>query len=285
VRHSLRLSLSPYRNSGSILIIAIWILVFFSILSVGLYSIISSQIRLAKSVEERFLCAHLAKAASIYAQTERKKDKTAYDTLYELRQKQQRQLGLGKFIYTLVDEESKININNCSAEVIARLPGLNLELAKSITNSSLRPFHLKEMITLVEGITEGIFKECKDFITTYSEGRVNINTAPLEVLKILGLDERLANAIEDFRRGLDNQEVTEDDGVFENTGEIISKLVSFRGLSETQKATLSQLINQGLITTESKNFSLQIETQILDKSAMRYTIVMDKDKIRQWREE
>jgi len=236
-------------------------------------------------VEERFLCAHLAKAASIYAQTERKKDKTAYDTLYELRQKQQRQLGLGKFIYTLVDEESKININNCSAEVIARLPGLNLELAKSITNSSLRPFHLKEMITLVEGITEGIFKECKDFITTYSEGRVNINTAPLEVLKILGLDERLANAIEDFRRGLDNQEVTEDDGVFENTGEIISKLVSFRGLSETQKATLSQLINQGLITTESKNFSLQIETQILDKSAMRYTIVMDKDKIRQWREE
>jgi len=252
---------------------------------VGLYSIISSQIRLTKSIEERFLCAYLAKAASIYAQTERKKDKTAYDTLYELRQKQQRQLGLGKFIYTLVDEESKININNCSAEVIARLPGLNLELAKSITNSSLRPFHLKEEIMLVEGITEGIFKECKDFITTYSEGRVNINTAPLEVLKILGLDERLANAIEDFRRGLNNQEVTEDDGVFENTGEIISKLVSFRGLSETQKATLSQLINQGLITTESKNFSLQIETQILDKSAMRYTIVMDKDKIRQWREE
>jgi DNA uptake protein ComE-like DNA-binding protein len=277
--------LFPYRNSGSILIIAIWILVFFSILSVGLYNIVSSQIRLTKSIQERFLCAYLAKAASIYAQTERKKDKAAYDTLYKLRQKQERQLGLGKFIYTLVDEESKININNCSAEEIGRLPGLNLELAESITRSSLRPFQLKEEIMLIEGVTEEIFKECKDFITTYSEGRVNINTASYGVLKALGLDENLVNVTEDFRRGPDNQEATEDDGVFENTGEIISKLVSFRGISQEQKVTLSQLISQGKICVASVNFSLQIEAQILDKPAMKYAIVMDTSKIKQWREE
>jgi DNA uptake protein ComE-like DNA-binding protein len=260
------------------------VLVFFSILSVGLYGIVSSQISLVKRIEDGLLCTYLAKAAYFYSRTEREKDKTSYDTLYELRQEQQQQLGRGKFIYTLVDEESKININNVSAEIIARLPGLNLNLAEAMVNSSLRPFHVKEEILQVEGLDEEKFNQFKDFITVYTEGKVNINTAPTVVLKSLGLDDSLVNTIEDFRRGVDNQEATEDDGYFENTAEIITKLNSFRGLSETQIASLENLISQGLITTEAKIYSLQVDTYILDRPSMKYVIVMDEKKIRQWRE-
>ena len=276
--------LSPYRKSGSILIISIWILVFFSILSVGLFRIVSAQIRIVKRIEEIALSQYLAKAAYTYATLERKKPKTAYDTLYQLRQKREKELGRGKFIATYIDEESKININNASAEILSGLPGLNPDLAKAINESTLKPFHLKEGLLLVEGMNEEIFAQCKDFITTYSEGKVNINTASSEVLRALGLNEGTISTINDFRIGSDNKELTEDDGIFENSSEITAKLEASGGISESDAAVFNQLISQGLITVESKNLSLNVDAQILDRPVMKYVIVMDKEKIKEWRE-
>lgn len=268
------------------LVICIWILAFFSVLSVGLYGIISSQIRLARRLEENFLCGHLAKSAFLYAKEKIVKDETAYDTLYKLRQEQERELGIGKFIYTLSDEESKININNASEEVISKLPGLSSELAESIISSSLRPFQAKGEILAVEGITQEAFDECKGFITVHGEGKININTASIQALQAIGLDENIVATIDDFRKGPDGEEAGKDDGVFENTDEIIAKLNSFRSLSEAELAQLTNLISQGSFTVAGENYSLQIEAQVLGRPAMKYVIVIDtgEDKIKEWRE-
>ncbi|NQU74089.1 MAG: hypothetical protein HQ547_05220, partial [Candidatus Omnitrophica bacterium] len=152
MNRSPRAFLFPYRNSGSILVISLWILVFFSILSVGLYKVVSAQVSLVKRVEERVLCEYLAKAAVIYAQDERANNKVSfYDSLYGLAQEKERELGIGEFVYTMTDEESKININFSSEEVIARLPGIDLDLAQRIISSPSRPFHVKEELLLLEG--------------------------------------------------------------------------------------------------------------------------------------
>lgn len=277
-------SLSLFRNSGSIIVFSIWVLVFFSILSLGLYRVTFSKIQLARKLEERLLGCYLAKAAVLYAHQQRIKDETAYDSLYELRQERKRELGKGSFIYTIIDEESRVNINTAPFEVIARLPGLNTELAKGIVNSSFRPFRLKEEVLFIDGIDEKTFDGLKDFITVYSHGKVNINTASPAALKALGLDDELVEIIRGLRAGKDNKEATEDDGVFENTGEIVNKLQGSAAISALQRASLLQLIDQGLISVASEILSLEIETKILDRPAMKYVVVVDNEKIKQWTE-
>ena len=280
-----KLFLSPSLKSGSVLIVSIWILVFFTILSVGLYRIVSTQIKLVKTLEERTLALYPAKAACAYAALERKFDHTASDSFSELRHKRKKDLGGGgKFSYTYLDEESKLNINSASLDMLSRLPGLNLELAQSIVGSELKPFNLKEELLLVEGITEEIFNQFKDYITVYTEGKINLNTACEQALKALGLSDDFVMALNEFRLGKDGKEFSEDDGVFENTGEIVNKLKD-AGLSGLDEVTLISLINQGLIGVESKNLILQVETEILYRAAMKYAIVMDKEgKIKQWSE-
>ena len=213
-----------------------------------------------------------------------KKDLTSFDTLYELSQEQERSLGRGKFIYHATDEESKVNLNLVSQDRLGHLPGLNLALAENVARSSLMPMQVKEELLLVDGITEGIFLQCRDFVTVYSDGKININTAPAEVLKTLDWDESLVQMVCDFRKGPDQIEATKDDGVFENTAEVITKLRSFGGLSPEQESALSEAISGELITVESKNFSLVIETQVLDRGVGKYTVVIGGDKIKQWSE-
>lgn len=273
-----------HRDSGSILVFCLWVLVFFSILSVGIYGIVSSQIRVVKAAENGFFSEWLARSAVIYAAGRIEEDQTFYDTLYELNREQSRQLGKGEFIYTISDEEGKININTSSTEVIARLPNLDADLAEAVAESPLRPFHAKGEILSIAGITEDIFNELKGIITIHSAGRVNINTAPLQVLNALGFDDYMARAVCDFRKGPDGEEGTEDDGIFESAGALAATLNNFRSLSEIQADILSGIMSQGLLGVNSDNFSLLITTKISNRAAMKYEITISGGKIKQWKE-
>ncbi len=285
MRNSRRQYLCLFQSKGSILIVTVWVLVAFSILSVGLYGIVSSRLTLARNLEGRIAGQYLAKAACVYFKAKRAQGQKTFTTVSELQEKRPLQeFGRGKFVYTLQDEEGRININASPADIIARLPGFNKDLADKICESSLRPFHAKEELLLVEDMTEEIFNNCKDLITVYGPGSVDINTASPEVLQILGLDSSLIKIIADFRAGPDGKEGTADDGVFENTAEIINKLRAFTSLFEAEEAKLVQLISQNMFSVLSQTFSLQIETAILEKTAMRYNIIIDKDRIRRWEE-
>lgn len=279
-----KLFLFQRRDRGSVLVICIWVLVFFSILCSGLYAIVSSQIRLVKRAEDDIICEYLAKAAVIYAQKNIINNQAKYDTLYELRGKKELELGLGTASYTIVDEESKININLASVEEVARLPGLDMDRAMDLSASTLKPLRAKEELLLLEGMTREIFDKLKDFITVFSDGKVNINTAPPEVLTALDLDEDTIAAIMDYKKGEDAVEMTADDPAFEKTGDIINKLREFKGLSGKQEADLLTLVTSGVLTVESSNFSINIETKVLGRAAKKYEIVFDKDKRKQWQE-
>ena len=152
-------------------------------------------------VKDSILNEYAAKSCLLLARIDRSKYALAYDTLYELRLKHKKEFGQVSCVYYAVDEDSKININTASAAVLSRLPGLDMDLATAITGCPLRPFKLKEELLLVEDITPEIYNKIKDFITVNSQGPVNINTAPPEVLAAIGFDDDLIEAIKEFRRG------------------------------------------------------------------------------------
>ncbi len=277
-------SLYLQRNSASILILAVWVLVFLSILAVALYKIIPAQIILTGRVKDSILSEYAAKSCLLLAMIDRSKAALPYDTLYELRLKRKKEIGQAKCVYYIVDEDSKININTVSASVLARLPGLDMDLATAITGSKLRPFKLKEELLLIEDITPEIYDKIKDFITVNSQGQVNINTAGPEVLSAIGFDDDLIEVIKEFRAGQEGIEGTQDGGIFQDPSTIIDNLRPLAGFSSSLEAELLQAISQNMITVSSNNLCWHISVRVLNRPPTEVDVLFSENRIKQWRE-
>ena len=271
-------------NRGSILVFTIWVLVFFVFLNTALYRMVSAQIAVVKRFRKQVVSPYLAKTAYQYVRAQRESDQTEYDTLFELGGQQEKELGDGKIIYTIIDEESNININTASQDILMRLPGMEEETAKDIAGSELKPFSSLEELFLIEEIDEETYDEFKDLVTVYGSGRVNINTASEEVLAVLGFDEDLIRAVKLYRAGADGEEGSEDDGIFEDQNRIVSDLRSVQGLFNAQETLILNLAGKKLLGTSATVFSLYVDTEIRNSPGASYRIVMDKEKIRQWTE-
>ena len=277
-------SLSLQHNSASILIIAVWVLVFFSILAVALYKMIPAQIMLTSRVKDSILSEYAAKSCLLLARMDRSKTVLPYDTLYGLRLKHKKEFGQVSCVYYAVDEDSKINVNTAPADVLARLPGLDMDLATAITGSQLRPFKLKEELLLIEDITPEIYDKIKDFVTVNSQGQVNINTAAPEVLTALGFDDDLIEVIKEFRAGEDRIEGTGDDGIFDDPSTIIDKLRLLTGFSGSLEAELLQVMSRNMITVASNNLCWHMSVRVLNRPPTEVDVLVSENRIKQWRE-
>lgn len=276
-----------FRNSATILFVALWGLIVLSILAVGITSRVTSEISFAQYLDNRLISFYLARAAVRQAIMELGSDKTKdYDTLYELRKERQAALGEGSFKFYLTDEEGLINISMPSLEILERLPGLDPLSAESISKSSPKPFLLKEELLLVEGVTREAFLEFKNLITTYSSGQVNINTADKEVLSILGLEDDLIDIILNYRKGPDGKEATEDDGEFKDSASILNDLRTFTILTVSEELQIIELTSKGLLGVSSKNVRLNIDTYLHGKPSMTYIVILERggNKIKFWQE-
>jgi general secretion pathway protein K len=93
----------------------------------------------------------------------------------------------------------------------------------------------------------------KDVLTPFSSGKVNINTADANVLKLIpGMDQESADAIVKYRAGPDGQEGTADDTPFQNPGQLAAAGVN------------PQIVNQigQFITTKSTTFEVHVTAKI-----------------------
>ncbi len=244
-----------------------------------------SQIDLLRRVEGWEISTSLMRSTCRYVQKQRTLRTEFYDTLTDLRKEYTLELGVGRVHYNLMDEESRIDLNTASESVLARLPGFTPDLARNIVNSPLRPFAVLEELLLVEGFDAALLGKCRDWVTVFSNGRVNINTAPVEVLQAVGVDAALAGLIADFRLGPDRVAGTDDDGYFADIGEIDVKLKSFSWLSDEQKTRLADLLTGATMAVASENFTLQAQTVVLGKPAMKYAVTFNKDRVRRWQEQ
>ncbi|RKY30738.1 MAG: hypothetical protein DRP74_06370 [Candidatus Omnitrophota bacterium] len=276
-----------FRNQASILFVSLWTLVILSIMAIGISSRVSAEINLVKFLNNNLISLYLAKAAVARVKVEFENDKTPnYDTLYELGKARNYDLEDATVKLNLIDEASFIDINNAPVDILANLPGIDLDLATQISQFTLKPFKIKEELLLVEGISEEIFLKIKDLITTHSQGRVNINTASAAVLEILGLDSQFIDIILSYRKGNDYEEATEDDNVFESVATIIDNLKLYGLITVAHEEQIARLKEQNLLCVEAKNLRLEVETEFVGRPVKDYVIVFDRgtNKIKFWQE-
>ena len=257
----------------------------FSILSLGMYKICNARINLAKKMDQLIISKQAAYSMCEVTLRDLQEDSSIYHTLYELRTPQLKTLGLAEIKYYFIDEESKLNVNQASKEQLERLDALDEKSARNINESILKPYSIKEEILLVEDLEQEEYDAIKDFITVYGEGEVNINTASEEVLLALGMDKSLVSDIITFRAGSDGQEITEDDNIFESTGEIIQALEDFCGLFKDDEDKLKELISGNLLDTRGANFLMHLDIKVKGRAAKNCDIIINEDGIAEWRED
>lgn len=209
--------------------------------------------------------------------------------------------------FGLIDEESKININKADVGVLERLFRLcGLEefeaqgLAFSIVDwrdadSELSspsagaedsyyrllpaPYEAKDAafevldeLLLVKGVDESIFQKIRNYITSYGNGLVNINTATKPVLMAVGFSENIADTIIAFRNGKDDLPGTADDNFFETIDDLPAKLNATDSLSQAEQAVVNNINSAGLVTTKSANFTVK-SLATLSRSKFVYEVI------------
>jgi len=216
----------------------------------------------------------------------------------------------GDIAYGAIDEQSMINLNMATKEILTRLltsggaEGNAEEIAESILvwrgDASISAgrisedntyygfldfpyirknaeFDSKEELLLIKGIDTDLilYDAIKDSVTVYGTGGVNLNTARDKVLEALGLDRQQGVAeILTYRRGPDNKIGTEDDGVFESVDYVISDVLS----SDSDKAVMTELNGSALVGVASNAFRAHVTASSRDKRVIKKVeAVVSKD--------
>lgn len=132
------------------------------------------------------------------------------------------------------DLERFININSAPVDVLEALPGMSRSVVRRInaqrtgigedgSRSGEGPvaFHDPAELRYLRGIGEGDWfgdgdePGLRDVLTVFGDGRININTSPYEVLRILpGVGENAASDILAYRNGEDGVAGTADDRAY-----------------------------------------------------------------------
>jgi len=223
--------------------------------------------------------------------------------------------------YGMTDEEGRININTADVQVLKRLFRLVLkceddkaaDLARAVADwrqhgeteiegfysddhydnleypypEKNAPFEVLDELLLVRGFTREIFDKIFDFITVYGEGKVNINSASVTVLKALGIPQDYLGVILSLRRGPDSQDDTRDDFLFPDADHMSGYLDNYSELTPEQIAEINQLSPAWNLGAESRFFRIQSAGRLDHSSEERQILCIfqtDKGKIVYWRE-
>lgn len=210
-------------------------------------------------------------------------------------------------IYGPLDEERKVNINlsktapAVKSEYVRILKGLSPLMTEDVISAIIDwqdsdsagdaeedyyafleyPYQCKnddfsvvEELLLVKGMTNELYEDIKEYITTYSNGKININTASEIVINALINDQQntytvFIEKVLQHRRGPDEVLGTADDGIFLNTGDL--RLLA-------QESEEEQRINSltGFLTFKSSNYRI-ISHADYDKVQREIECVFYKD--------
>lgn len=220
-------------KDGFILVVALWILAFLSLLSLGFGQRTHLIVKMANLEKNRLSALYLNESAFHSAISTLASDKNSYDSPFveEWAKSVIKENWLeteGEIGYTIIDEERRLNLNtiSLSSERMKKLPEISEELIDSVLdwrdpdnekredgaeedyyqglNPSYHckngPFSTLDELLLVKGMTPDIFLKWKDLFTlSKTDGRVNINSASSEVLRSTGLKDEKIIEIIDYR--------------------------------------------------------------------------------------
>ncbi len=292
------------KKRGSMLVMALWTLMLLSVFSVSLGFGVRQKASLLLRLSTLDALYPIAYSGVEYAKSLVKSDPdinldsfldpwaAAADSSHAVR------VEGGSFSLVgcvpVTDEESKININQTTAEILIRLlrtvPGLSKDNAEEIAYNILdwmdsdsafghpkygaetsyyegldkpysakdAPFETIDELLLVKGITPEIFEKIRPGITVYGSGTVNINTANAQVLSALGFSSDSITSLLHYRMGDDGKDGTSDDHYFKNESTVATDLkeIAKTPLESSQEILLAGLIQTGHIGVTSTFFSV-----------------------------
>ncbi len=213
-----------------------------------------------------------------------------------------------EILFGLCDESARISLNKADEELLALLfqtvlPSMGKEKAVQTARAVIdwrdkdvnpldqgaesdyyegakKPYRARngdfqsvEELNMVKGMTPELFRKVKPFVTVYSEGRVNFNTASKTVLKSLGLSDALAEKVLQFRRGADKQLGTQDDEVFQDVSQITPVLSAAMHFSGEEYEQIANPAAKGWMTVTSRVFRIHAKGLLNRQSRKTDTLV------------
>ncbi|MCL4692974.1 MAG: general secretion pathway protein GspK [Candidatus Hydrogenedentes bacterium] len=247
------------REHGFVLVAVIWMLAILTVLAIGFGRRALLEQRAAALSIDHTRTQHLARGAVEYgiaymrnqALVQQLVEQYGGDSYIAVYQTQKNMLTEGNFFdlgsdallendqvtFTLEDAEGKISLNSAPREIFDEIDILSFTTVSAILrrrggplgNDEPMPFLAIDEARLLEGISDSDWYGSKDrpglrdLFTIYGDGRVNVNTAPREVLESLpDLDPAVAAVVLSYRAGADGEMETADDRRFQDVEEIAS---------------------------------------------------------------
>ncbi|MGE5279544.1 MAG: hypothetical protein ACM3L6_02215 [Deltaproteobacteria bacterium] len=234
---------------GSILFVAVGAVLVLSILALGATSSVMQELRLAQAVVRSSQIVPAALAAKTLAQYVLAYDETPTCIVQYDLETREVPFGDKRLRIELFDEQSLLPLPQASGGELVRLPGLDDGAVAG--NLAEAEICVKEDATRVSGVTPEIYAQFAPYVTTFSDGSVNINTAGPACLTALGMDKALIEAIQDLRAGDDGTWGTEDDFWFLTPASIAPALQDYKGIGAEDAALISALVAQNKLGTSS----------------------------------
>lgn len=277
-------------TKGVALIVVLWILVILEVVIGGLVYVARLQARISNY---RYLeCQARAISRSgiervigtIYETKEERTKDENYPEIYP--RSLTGEIGGGQYDVRLTNEESKINLNTASKEVLGKyLESANLTNSTTLIDVIFRlrtngqkMKTIRELL-LDESISEETVARLKIIATVNSNGRINVNTAPADLLKALpGMTAKQAEDIINYRAGLDHISGTIDDQYISE--KILLKLIDGSVVNK----------NKELFCYQAENFQT-VCTAFYDRVYKKITAYLNFDpvshavKITYWQED
>lgn len=274
-----RVERGAVKNSrGTMLVMVLWLILIMSIFGLGLSRISYANYRFAKFRIDNLLSLHAANAVLAICKYAQMEDATpGYDACSELPKEEEYTFGNVRVVYSVEDEEARIDINMAPSTVLKDLPEMDMDLAVDIRSSEYRPFRTRESLFLVDDMDEEVYEAIKDLITVHGRSTVNINTCPGEILETLGMSDRLVSIILRYRSGEDGDLGTQDDLVFETKSGISETLKEEHFLTTQSEMEIVTVMSKGILAVSSENFRLNADVYVSNRLVDRFSIVFGLD--------
>ena len=199
-------------DTGIILVIVLWVLFFLSVVVLTLGVKNRINIRLRSLNNEELRAFYLAKEGINRIIVKLAADETGFDALTDDWSKELvLEKDYGALSVKVIDEDRFLNINLITRETLDSVTGLFKDLQKEDLEAIYkgRPFNVSREVKDITLIDDDKFDiitlkgkvKLYDLLTTFSDGRLNINTVPEEVLLMIpGMSRRIVEAIKDKRQ-------------------------------------------------------------------------------------
>lgn len=268
----------------------LWILVILEVVIGGLVYVARLQSRISNYRYRECQTLAISRSGieraigSIYEEKDRQhKDETFPETYPR---SLNGEINSGEYAVRLTNEEGKVNLNSASREILEKVfANFGLTNSEDVLHfvfqarQAGRKIETVKELLLSEDINEEMVARIGAITSLHSNGKINVNTAPLELLKSLpGMSEKQVQDIIAYRLGPDL-----------TVGTIDDQYISEKVLSQIIDGSVLNQI-KGLLCYQAENFQA-VCTASYDRTYNRVTAYLSFDptsngiKIKFWQED